>query len=66
MQEVWIPEEPMDPGAGFGRHKCAELLVGGIPWSDLEFTPKGPDSQASMIIGMHVRLKYDQIDLGSP
>ena len=55
MQEVWIPAAPMDPGAGFGRPKCVELLVNDTPWADLEF--RGADGQASVVVGMHIRHK---------
>lgn len=45
--------EPMDPGAGFGRHKCLEILVGDTPLADLEF--QAADGQPSIVVGMHIR-----------
>ena len=45
----------MEVGAGFGRPRIVEILVGSTPWADLEF--RGNDGQASVVLSMHVRHK---------
>ena len=58
LQEVWVPTEPIDLGAGFGRQRITDLLVGSTPWADLEF--RGADGQPSVVLGMHVQHKRVQ------